>query len=70
MLGKFLEGAAWFATLSLATAGGLTFVPDAAWETFPTALRPARAKLAEFGVAPTRYRADFDAEKNAVLASD
>ncbi len=70
MLGKFLEGAAWFATLSLATAGGLTFVPDAAWETFPTALRPARAKLAEFGVAPTRYRADFDAEKNAALASD
>lgn len=70
MLGKFLEGAAWFATLSLATAGGLTFVPDAAWETFPTALRPARAKLAEFGVAPTRYRADFDVEKNAALASD
>lgn len=60
-LGKLLEGAAWFATLSLATAGGLTFVPDGAWETFPTALRPARAKLAEFGVAPTRYRADFDA---------
>lgn len=70
MLGKFLEGAAWFATLSLATAGGLTFVPDAAWETFPTALRPARAKLAEFGVAPTCYRADFDAEKNAALASN
>lgn len=62
-LGKLLEGAAWFAMLSLATAGGLVFVPDAAWETFPTALRPARAKLAEFGVAPTCYRADFDASK-------
>ena len=70
MLGKILEGAAWFATLSLATAGGLTFLPDGAWETFPTALRPARAKLAEFGVAPALYRADFDAEKNGVLASE
>lgn len=70
MLGKLLEGAAWFATLSLATAGGLTFVPDGAWETFPTALRPARAKLAEFGVAPTRYRAGFDGEKDGVLAAN
>ena len=70
MLGKLLEGAAWFATLSLATAGGLTFVPDGAWEAFPTALRPARAKLAEFGVAPTRYRAGFDGEKDGVLAAN
>ena len=70
MLGKLLEGAAWFATLSLATAGGLTFVPDGAWETFPTALRPARAKLAEFGVAPTRYRAGFDGEKDGVFAAN
>lgn len=58
MLGKLLEGAAWFATLSLATVGTLAFLPDGAWETFPTALRPARAKLAEFGVAPTCYRVD------------
>lgn len=70
MLGKLLEGAAWFATLSLATAGGLTFVPDGAWETFPTALRPARAKLAEFGVAPTRYRVDANAENGGVLAAN
>ncbi|MBQ7110290.1 MAG: LysM peptidoglycan-binding domain-containing protein [Thermoguttaceae bacterium] len=62
-LGKLLEGAAWFATLSLATVGTLAFLPDGAWETFPTALRPARAKLAEFGVAPTRYRVDSDAKK-------
>ena len=66
MLGKFLEGAAWFAALSLATTGGLIFVPDGAWESFPPALRSARATLAEFGVAPTCYRADFDAsEQNA-----
>ncbi|MBQ7813703.1 MAG: LysM peptidoglycan-binding domain-containing protein [Thermoguttaceae bacterium] len=57
-MGKLLEGAAWFATLSLATGGTLAFLPDGAWETFPTALRPARAKLAEFGVAPTCYRVD------------
>jgi hypothetical protein len=70
VLGKLLEGAAWFATLSLATAGGLTFVPDGAWETFPTALRPARAKLAEFGVAPTRYRAAVDAENGGAVAAN
>jgi len=58
VLGKLLEGAAWFATLTLATVGTLAFLPDGAWETFPTALRPARAKLAEFGVAPTCYRSD------------
>ena len=61
MLGKLLEGAAWFATLALATVGTLAFLPDGAWESFPTALRPARAKLAEFGVAPTCYRADCEA---------
>ena len=61
-LGKLLEGAAWFATLSLATVGTLAFLPDGAWETFPTALRPARAKLAELGVAPMCYRADVNAE--------
>ena len=64
-LGKLLEGAAWFAMLSLATAGTLTFVPDGAWKTFPTALSPIRAKLAEFGVAPACYRANFDAEIDA-----
>lgn len=64
-LGKLLEGAVWFAMLSLATAGTLTFVPDGAWETFPTALSPVRAKLAEFGLAPTCYRANFDAEIDA-----
>ncbi|MBQ1277902.1 MAG: hypothetical protein IIY07_04585, partial [Thermoguttaceae bacterium] len=69
-MGKLLEGAAWFATLSLATAGGLTFVPDAAWESFPTALRPARAKLAEIGVAPPCYRADVDAKKADALAAN
>jgi len=67
-LGKLLEGAAWFATLSLATVGTLAFLPDGAWETFPTALRPARAKLAEFGVAPACYRADN--EKTSELASN
>ncbi|MBR4103411.1 MAG: LysM peptidoglycan-binding domain-containing protein, partial [Thermoguttaceae bacterium] len=67
-LGKLLEGAAWFATLSLATVGTLAFLPDGAWETFPTALRPARAKLAEFGVAPACYRTDN--EKTSELASN
>ncbi len=67
-LGKLLEGAAWFATLSLATVGTLAFLPDGAWETFPTALRPARAKLAEFGVAPACYRADN--EKTSEFASN
>ncbi|MBQ6827051.1 MAG: hypothetical protein IJO46_03470, partial [Thermoguttaceae bacterium] len=57
-LGKLLEGAAWLAALSLATVGVLAFVPDGAWEAFPSALRPARAKLADFGVAPTCYRVD------------
>lgn len=66
-LGKLLEGAAWFATLSLATVGTLAFLPDGAWETFPTALRPARAKLAEFGVAPTCYRADAEADSKLAL---
>ncbi len=67
-LGKLFEGAAWFATLSLATVGTLAFLPDGAWETFPTALRPARAKLAEFGVAPSRYRADLNAEEGGKIA--
>ena len=62
MLGKLLEGAAWCATLTLATAGTLTFVPDGAWETFPSALRPVRAKLADIGVAPTRYRVGNESE--------
>lgn len=62
MLGKLLEGAAWCATLTLATAGTLTLVPDGAWETFPSALRPVRAKLADIGVAPTRYRVGNESE--------
>lgn len=70
MLGKLLEGAAWFATLSLATVGTLAFLPDGAWETFPAALRPARAKLAEFGVAPTCYRADNDATSELASNND
>ncbi len=69
-LGKLLEGAFWFAALSLATTAGLTFVPDGAWESFPSALRPVRAKLAEFGVAPSRYRADSDAEEGKLAAGD
>ncbi|MBR4835233.1 MAG: hypothetical protein IKU86_13030, partial [Thermoguttaceae bacterium] len=64
-MGKVLEGAAWFATLSLATLGTLTFAPDEAWETFPTALRPVRAKLADFGVAPSCYRVEDEAETAA-----
>ncbi len=70
MLGKVLEGTAWFATLSLATLGALTFAPDGAWKTFPAALRPVRAKLADFGVAPAEYRTENGAETSAETGLD
>jgi len=57
MLGSMLKGVALCATLALATVGALTFVPDESWERFPSALAPTRAQLAEFGIAPTKYRA-------------
>ncbi|MBQ9874626.1 MAG: LysM peptidoglycan-binding domain-containing protein [Thermoguttaceae bacterium] len=55
MLGKLLNGVAICAALGLATVGGLTFVPDKAWESFPPALAPARAQFAKYGIAPTKY---------------
>jgi len=57
MLGSMLKGVALCATLALAAVGALTFVPDESWERFPSALAPTRAQLAEFGIAPTKYRA-------------
>ena len=57
MLGNMLKGFAWCSTLALATVGALTFVPDESWERFPSALAPTRAQLAEFGIAPIKYRA-------------
>ena len=56
MLGNFIKSVFALATVGLATVGGLTFVPDETWETFPEALAPARTLLAEYGVAPSKYR--------------
>lgn len=56
MLGNFIKSVFALATVGLATVGGLTFVPDETWETFPEALAPARTLLAEYGIAPGKYR--------------
>lgn len=56
MVGNFLKGTAFCAILGLSCVGVLTFVPDDAWEAFPSALAPVRANLAKYGVAPIKYR--------------
>ncbi|MCF0234666.1 MAG: hypothetical protein HUK22_06775 [Thermoguttaceae bacterium] len=55
MLGDLLKGGAWCGTIALATLGALTLAPDDAWRSFPNALAPVRAKLAQMGVAPSQY---------------
>lgn len=66
-MGDLLKGTAWFATGALALVGALTFVPDHAWERVPESAAPIRAKLADYGIAPIKYRSDRQKER---LASD
>ncbi len=54
-MGNVLKGTVWFATIVLATIGALTFVPDTAWESFPSSLASTRSTLARIGVAPVKY---------------
>ncbi len=57
MLVDLFKGTVFCAALGLSTLGGLTVVPDRYWDSFPSALAPAREALAEIGVAPLKFRA-------------
>lgn len=53
---RMLKGFAQLSMIALAACGALTFVPDSAWDSFPEAFAPARAKLASVGIAPAKFR--------------
>ena len=57
MAENMLKGVAWLAMILLATLGALTFLPESAWDTCPPPLSSVRSSLANFCIAPAKYRA-------------
>lgn len=70
MADNMLKGVAWLAMILLATLGALTFLPESAWESCPPPLSPLRASLANFCIAPAKYRAKVDEAELTVSPVD